>query len=356
MRVTETISPAWERMKAILFRPFNLGAWFAFGFTFFLQDCVEGQGGLNVPSNLGDLGKLGEGGGGGGLDTSDSVAGALGRVAGALGAGPTPALDGSVVALIVAIAVVVAIPLVVLAYWLGSRGQMMAIHSVAVGQANVGEAWGTTRVAGGALFKFHLVLFAVGMAVLLPALGAGAALVVPAIGDEDRVRALLPMILGIAALALLATLPLAIVGGLGRNFVAPVMLKHGVGAREGWRRFWGAARGNVGGLVVFFLVKVLFAMIAGVCGVVAGLLTCCLGFMPVLHQTLMAPWYVFERAWTLEILASLGPEFDLRAAPPPPAYPPPGGWGPPGTGYAAPPEHWNNPYAPPTGGYGGPTA
>src|SRR3954463_15625713 len=52
MRVTETMGPAWETMKRLLFRPFNLGTWFSFGFVFFLQSCLEGGGssGLNVPT------------------------------------------------------------------------------------------------------------------------------------------------------------------------------------------------------------------------------------------------------------------------------------------------------------------
>ncbi len=44
MRVTESLSPAWEHMKRVLFRPFNLGTWFSFGFIFFLQSCAEGGG------------------------------------------------------------------------------------------------------------------------------------------------------------------------------------------------------------------------------------------------------------------------------------------------------------------------
>ena len=79
----------------------------------------------------------------------------------------------------------------------------------------------------------------------------------------------------------------------------------------------------------------------------AGALTCCVGFLPVIHQTIMSPYYVFERAWGLNVLASLGPDFDLIGYAPAPGAPP--GFG---GGYTPPPG------APPgygsQGGYGGP--
>ena len=75
MRVTESMGPAWETMKRMLFRPFNIGTWFSFGFIFFLQSCIEGGGGgsnLRLP-NMGGNG--GRGGGGSSGDTGNNLAG-----------------------------------------------------------------------------------------------------------------------------------------------------------------------------------------------------------------------------------------------------------------------------------------
>jgi hypothetical protein len=344
MRVTETICPAWERARALLFRPFNLGTWFTFGFIFFLQDCVEGGGGnFNLPGDLG-----GGGGGSGGGDDYDSSDSFLHAARGASSA--FDAFDGGTIAIIVVVALLVAIPLVLLAYWLGSRGQMMGVHAVAVGRPDIGGAWNATRDAGMAMFKFHLALGALGMLVLLPALGVVGLVAMPAFQEHRGFGDVLPILILVGIVAFVALLPLMLVSSLGRNFVAPIMLKHQVGAREGWRRFWAVSRGHVGALFLFFVLKGLFSVMAAIAGVVAGLLTCCIGFLPVAHQSVMAPWYVFERAWSLEILASLGPDFDLRSSPPEaypqypqyPQYPPPGGGG-----FGPPPGHWDNPYAPP---------
>ena len=45
----EPFSRAWGRMKAALFKPFNLNKWFALGFCAFLADLIEGHGGSNNP-------------------------------------------------------------------------------------------------------------------------------------------------------------------------------------------------------------------------------------------------------------------------------------------------------------------
>jgi hypothetical protein len=358
MRVTETIGPAWERMKALLFRPFNAGTWFSFGFIFFLQSCVEGSGSsnFNIPSgNSGGGGGSGYGGSSSG-GSSDSILTPFTNLmhgsSGGLGN-----LGGAEVALILVIALVITIPLLILIYWLGARGQMMAIRAVAWGDGNVGMNWNQTQSSGSRFFKFHLVMAGIALAVFLPLLGVGAVLMIPAIERHEGFDALLVPIILIAVVAFIAMIPLAIVDSLGRNFVAPIMVKHELGARDAWKRFWAVGRNHVGGIFVFFILKFLFSLLAALAGMIGGFLTCCLGFLPVLHQTLMAPWYVFERAWTLEILASMDPDFDLRAAIPgqypPGGYGPPGGFGPPGGGGYGPPGGDYNPYAPPAGGYGG---
>ena len=350
MRVTESMGPAWETMKRILFRPFNLGTWFSFGFIFFLQSCIEGGGGgngLRLP-NMGGSGNSGRGGSSG--DTSNNLAGLVHDLL-------RPSADlpeAGVIVVIAAIACVVAIPLIIVMQWLGTRGQMMAIRSVATGQGGVGDQWNATRDAGSKLFKFHLAMMAIGLLVFVPVAGGGLLVAMPVIKDGAAIESILPALIGLGLVALLLMIPLLLVNAMARNFVAPIMLKHGVGAREGWTRFWAVGKNHVGGLFLFYVMRVLVGLGAGIVGIVAGFLTCCLGFLPVLHQTVMAPYYVFERAWTLEVLASMSPDFDLRGGggqqPPPTPYNQGGGGG--YNPYVGQPG--DNPYAPPGYGGGGP--
>lgn len=350
MRVTESMGPAWETMKRLLFRPFSIGTWFSFGFIFFLQSCVEGGGsnGMNIPS--------GNGGGSSGShdgDTGNNLLGMARDLAqhGLSGSGsPFPSIDRGLLVIIAVVAVVLMIPVLGLMMWLGTRGQMMAIRAVAGGQANIGEQWNATREPGGALFKFNLAMTAISLVVFIPLGIIGLVVLMPVLNEGAAIESRLPALLALGAVAILAVFPLLLVSAMARNFVAPLMLKHGIGAREGWKRFWAVGRNHVGGIFVFFILRVLVAIAAGIVGLIASFLTCCLGFLPVLHQTLMAPYYVFERAWVLEVLASMSPDFDLRGAAPAPgpmAYAQ-------GPGYAGPyggPPPADNPYAPP--GYGG---
>jgi hypothetical protein len=345
MRVTGTLGPAWDRMVRLLFRPFGIGTWFSFGVIFFLQSCMEGGSNSNfrVPSSSG----WGGGGGGGGGGTGSS-GGATHHIGGAL-RGPFSGLPSSfdtgvIVGLLIGLAVAL-VALTLVALWLGTRGQMMAIRSVASGNALIGEAWTATGAAGRALFKFHLVLMGLGVVVFAPLVAVGVFLFLPIAREETSFDDAWPAFLALGGVAVLAALPFALVSALTSNFVAPVMLKEGLGARAAWKRFWNVARAHVGALFGYFILRIIFSIGAAIVGTIASFLTCCLGFLPVLHQTLMAPWYVFERAWSLEVLASLGPEFDLVTREPAVPYPmTPGYYSP----YAPPPP------PPPYGPYGPP--
>ncbi len=368
MRVTESIGPAWETMKRLLFRPFNLGTWFSFGLMFGLQSCAEGGSNTLRMPDLGNFGSSGSGSGSssGGL-TSDAISNVL--PGDLLSRAGSPAIGSAELIVLALVLVVVAVPLVLLFYWLGSRGQMMAIRAVASGDSDVGAAWRSTDASGTRMLKFHLALTGIALAVFLPLLGIGAAILIPVMREHESASGLLPLLVPLVLVALLAIIPLAMVKSLGRNFVAPIMLKYEIGAREAWKRFWAIGKDHIGSILLFWLIGFGFAIVAGFATIASGLLTCCLGFLPILHQTVMAPYYVFERAWTLEILASMSPDFDMRAVPPDPygagpyggapyggpppggfGYGPQGGYGPGGYGghggFGGPP--------PPAGGFGGP--
>ncbi len=371
MRVTDTIGAAWERMKGMLFRPFSLGTWFTFGFIFALQSCVEGGGNsFNLPSGGGNNNNNNNSGGSkhDNDDTNNAIShffrDAMSSMSGAFSHGdsatragmggggdnPFAKFDTTMLIPIAIGAVLLLIPIFLVLYWLGARGQMMAIRSVAIGRADIGESWAVTKGAGGSLFKFHLVVTALSVVVFLPLLAGGGFYAYSlSRANPDNWEVLLPVLLIVAGVLVVLAIPFMILNGLARNFVAPLMWKDGTGSRDAWKKFWSVGRNHIGQIVLFFVLRVVFSMLAGVIGVIAGFVTCCFGFLPVLHQTLMAPYYVFERAWTLEILASMGPQFDVRsscAAPQGPAgYGPPPGFG--GPGYAS----GGNPYAPP-GGYG----
>jgi hypothetical protein len=111
---------------------------------------------------------------------------------------------------------------------------------------------------------------------------------------------------------------------LGRNILAPMLLRFGGGLRPNWTRTMNVVRTSLGGVVVFMLVRMLIAIVQGIGETVVIYATCCIGALPVVHQFLSAPFTLFERAYSLAVLESLGPEYKLMVDPTPwpPPYPP----------------------------------
>ncbi len=322
MKIIGSISPAWQRMTSMLFRPFSLGKWFALGFVFFLQSLIEGGGGNRLNNDFGGGGSGSSGGGaGGGHPPSFVETLQLARKF-------VVEHSGSLTILIVTGAVVGLVALVAFS-WLGTRGQMMAIRNVSRGEASVGEAWRETGDAGFALFKLRLVLSAIGLVVTLPlivlAISRTYALIDDGVTDaEPLLVGLLPFVVVLVATGFVFGAFDAVV----RNFVAPLMWRFELGVGEGFARFRELAEGRWLSIVLFLGARFVAMLGVGLVDTLLVTCTCCIGGLPVLHQTLMAPWHVFERAWTLEFIESAGPEWtmlDPIAAAPvgyPPAPPP----------------------------------
>jgi len=87
-----------------------------------------------------------------------------------------------------------------------------------------------------------------------------------------------------------------------RAFVAPILFHLGCTAREAWRRTFALVRASFGHVAVFVLARVALAFVVGVASTIVTFGTCCVGGLPIVHQTLLAPLLWFERAFTLEVI------------------------------------------------------
>jgi len=312
LNVDGAIGRAYDTMRAFLLQPFNLGKWFAFGFIVWL--CDLGEGGQGLPTNVFNIPGLGggsHGGSGPSADFGDLLDWLRDHEATVLGA----AVAGGVVVL----------ALGVLFLWLSARGTMMALRAVALNHTRVGEHWNETREAAWSYFGFRMLLAAIGFPALVGTVvwGVYAFFRVPSGADLlDYVWALAPPI----GVLLVVSLLLAPIHFLGRNLLAPLLLRFGGGLRANWARTMGIVRTSFGAVVLFLLVRMAIALVQGIAEVIAVYATCCIGAFPVVHQTVVAPFHAFERAYTLRVLESLGPEYKLVAdapwQPPPPAAPP----------------------------------
>lgn len=294
---------AMDHTRRQLF-PFRFERWLILGCVAFLDQCGRrnGIGGFHLP---GPGGWGGGGGGGGGPDRGD-VSRAVEWLA-------THAFLVAGVAAAVLAAVIVFAALVL---WLNSRGVFMYLDNVASGRADFERPWREHAAHASSYFawSFGLALATlVGMLVL--AAGALAALVALVSGPPGSG---LTAGLGLGGMFFLF-LALIVTAGLAslalRDFVAPLQVRAGLGCRDAIRLFLSLLRAHAGVFVVYVLLKIVFAIVAGIALMIAACLTCCCVLLPVVMQTALQPLFYFERAWSLFLLRELGYDLVTAAVP-----------------------------------------
>jgi hypothetical protein len=292
----EAARQAVEVTRRQLF-PFRLELWLPLAFLAFLDQCgrTGGFGGPPAP------------GGGGGRGTTDELPD-LGAATDWLGE------NVGTVVLVSAVLLTLIVGVVALVLWINSRGIFMYLDAVARGRADIARPWREHADRAGSLFAWRFGLAAAG---LLLSVVVVAVVVLGAFGVRDG-RVTSGVALGVGLLLLLplfglAMLALALVSVALRDFVAPLQMRHDLSCGAGLELFIDLLKANPGSFVGYILLKLLFAVTLGVAGVLVGCATCCLGFLPVVMQTLLQPAFYFERAWSLCLLRQAG--HDVLGAP-----------------------------------------
>jgi hypothetical protein len=299
IRFMEPLGRAWDRMKTALFKPFDLHKWFVFGFNAFLAGVMDA-------SNGGSGGRAGKEGNFGEFIHFPQTAWSW-------------LTNHPIWAVAILFGIIVGIAVIVVLTWAGSRGVFMFLDNVVHDRVEIARPWREYRKEGNSLFVwrllFGLVTFAAVGAVFALFFVKGAEIYDRGIGPEWPVL----LIAGLALAALAAALVLGYIVLFLKDFVAALMFKNRISCVEAWRVFLPLLGRYpfhfVGyGLLVFLL---MIAFVAAV--VVAGIGTCCIGFIvliiPYISTVVTLPaWYTY-RAFSLEFLAQLGPEYDVFERP-----------------------------------------
>ena len=308
--VTEALEPAYERVKLILFKPFDLTKWIIIGFCAWLAGFGEsgGGGGFNGFNHGGNH----INGGGGGEQLRHFY---------------HEAREYVLVNLywIVPVGVVVAVVLVtiwLLVLWLSSRGKFMFLHCVALNQAEVELPWRKHAGAANSLFRFRIVLTLIGLVLLVPLLGFIAIVIGRMVlqGEANVVGVM--SALGLFLLFLLLVLVFALIHKFMVDFVVPILFLRGGTCLSAWRELSRLLAAHPGSFTLYILFQFVLAMAIGVIVLLAILATCCvLGcvmLIPFIGTVLLLPVLVFRRAYPLYYLAQFGPEFNVFPASAPP--------------------------------------
>lgn len=287
MDLITPLGDAWRRMVGALFRPWRPAVWFTVGFGAWLAgltSCGTGTTAFNP------------GGGGGGGEGFEEVARAV--------------REHLFLVLAVGIPLLLfCVAVAVLLLWLSSRGHLVFVDNVARGRAAVVAPWSENASLANSLFWWRLgfaavclLAFALTVTPLFVALARG--------GDEPPLWILfiiVPLMLLFVGVALLVGLYL-------RDFVVPIMYRQRLQALAAWGRFLQLFRRHPGSFLLYALWILLLTVGIGIAITIVGCLSCCVGWLllalPYLGTVLLLPVLYTYRAYSLELLARLGPEYD----------------------------------------------
>jgi hypothetical protein len=295
--VIDPISPAIERAKLMLFRPFDIGKWFVVGFCAWLA-------------------YLGQGGGGGGGSNFNFRGGhRLREVEHELNA----AKEFVVANLFWLAPLAITISLVILCIWLlftwlSSRGHFMLLHCVAENKAEIKVPWGKFRRQANSLFAFRVVMCLISLAVIGVPILVGILALLPMILAGGPAGLLLWIVMLVFAV-IIAVVVLAIVNKFTMDFVVPIMFLRTTSCMAAWREFLRLLSENKVRFVLYILFQIVIAIVIGTVIVATICCTCCCACciltIPYIGTVLLLPIIIFDRSYSLYYLRQFGPEFDV---------------------------------------------
>jgi hypothetical protein len=304
--VIDPVTPAIDRVKLILFRPFDLGKWFVIGFCAWLAYLGTGGGG-------------GSGGGGGPrYSVPSKQPEAEKQIKEFIESARYYISDNISWIVPVAVTVITLIILIgLLVVWLNSRGRFMFLHCVATNKAQVGVPWHKFRQQGNSLFLFRIVLGIIGFVlVVAPIIGIVALVVMMVSGTAPGVISVPGIvILGLTIFAL--SILLFLVKKFTFDFVVPIMFLRMSSCSAAWREFMAILSANKLRFTLYLLFQIVIRIVIGVMiglGFCIGLCFCCascLLLIPYIGTVILLPVSVFTRSYSLYYLQQYGPQFDV---------------------------------------------
>jgi hypothetical protein len=195
----------------------------------------------------------------------------------------------------------------------------MFLEGVAYDRAAVVEPWKRLRPLGNHLFRFELGLTVLAL-LSVGTVAVGAFMVaLPDIRAERFGGGALTAILAGGLLLLALSIAFAVVQAVAEDFLVPLMYLRGTGVGPAWREFrMSILKGNAGSIVVYFLMRIVLGLAAGIVMAAGMCVTCCIAALPYLSSVIFLPVFVFVRSYSLYFLQQFGPRYRLVVELPPP--------------------------------------
>ncbi|MEX2015629.1 MAG: hypothetical protein WD873_03260 [Candidatus Hydrogenedentales bacterium] len=192
---------------------------------------------------------------------------------------------------------------IIVTTWITSRGLLMFARAVLTQETEVEPLWHAVGPQADSLFMLRATVKIAGLVITAVVVALAFLFIHVGIGRVSDSSVVVAVAMApFAAVAGLAAFAVALFESLTAQFVVPLMLLRGDSCSAAWRRFIEIARHNALGILLFYLAHMVIVAVGGVAAVVVGIATLMLGFLPVIHHTLLAPLYVFDRALSLNLI------------------------------------------------------
>jgi hypothetical protein len=299
----EIIAPfraAFEWMKIVLFRPFDVAKWLTIAFAAFIGGTWGGGGG----GNFSRLGRLGNG---------DWKYRATRH--GDLEWNFTP----WIIAVVIGV-VVIALLLGAVWMWVSARGRFVFTDCVVRNRGGIGEPWREYRREGNSLFLF-LLLIGCAMLVIVAIAGLLLWLCFFGAGDDHSGPGTVIGVIGLVVIVVI-WIAFSLFFGLVSAFMVPVMYRRRCLAREAFVDVAKLISGNPGPFILFLLFGIALAIGVAIIGTMVACLTCCIGGLPYISTVLLLPAIVWLAAYKLLFIRQFGDAYDVWAGVVAPPQPP----------------------------------
>ena len=308
IEVFEPFGQAMEMTKTILFRPFDLTKWLVVGFAAFLAGFVSGNGGggfngFNFPG------------------PDDTEIKTSFRSTASDFASQVQQWETVFVVVLVAIFLVV-FAIVLVLWWVGSRGQFIFTDCLVRNRAAIGVPWTEFKREGNSYFVFFVLSVFVCLAVIavlaLP-------VAIPLIRGKETDGMFWTALVIVGLLFVLFVVAFAIC----TQFMVPIMYRQRCRALDALKKNIALLAAYPIPIILYTLFLVVLFLAIAIVSCVATCLTCCIAALPYIGTVILLPLHVFVASYRLLFLRQFGPDFDVWAnlplpQPVAPLAPPPG--------------------------------
>lgn len=285
----EPITPAWNQMVRILFKPFDIKKWFLLGFCAFLAQCGENGGGNygNSLNNNGSGSPYSE------FDTNQTKQWISDNIEVVIGLGV------GILLLCLAIGLLIS--------WLSSRGKFMLLDGIVKNRGAVKEPWAEFKTEGNSLFLFNIVVGIILFVCFLIISGSTVLIALPDIQDEVwRNSATSAIVFGCTFLIPFIIFCVAL-SFFVKVFMVPTMYIKRVRAMEGMRIAWSSlCKGHVGSAILLFLMMFVLGIAVTFIAIVVTCATCCIAALPYISSVVFLPVTVFFVSYALCYIQQFG--------------------------------------------------